>query len=60
MHETGVSEEVARNYIQYLCGLTWKKMNKIELQNLPYLRPLLRSQLILSGWVSVVTSIETG
>jgi len=43
MHETRVSEEVARNYIQYLCGLTWKKMNKIELQNLPYLRPLLRS-----------------
>ena len=28
MHETRVSEEVARNYIQYLCGLTWKKMNK--------------------------------
>jgi (-)-alpha-terpineol synthase len=28
MHETGASKEDAREYIQYLSGATWKKMNK--------------------------------
>ncbi|KAL3538331.1 hypothetical protein ACH5RR_001697 [Cinchona calisaya] len=36
MNEAGVSEEEAREYIKYLIGETWKRMNKERLANSPF------------------------
>ncbi|KAG5555548.1 hypothetical protein RHGRI_006255 [Rhododendron griersonianum] len=36
MHETGASEEDARDYIKYLIGKTWKKMNEERLTDSPF------------------------
>ncbi|KAG8369466.1 hypothetical protein BUALT_Bualt14G0016600 [Buddleja alternifolia] len=33
MQESGCSEEIARNYVKHLIGLTWKKVNKETLTN---------------------------
>ena len=37
-HETGVSEEDAREYIQCLIGETWKKMNEDRVMDSPFSR----------------------
>ncbi|KAL7233775.1 hypothetical protein ACSBR1_017396 [Camellia fascicularis] len=36
MHETGVSEEDAREHIKYLIGETWKKMNRDRVMDSPF------------------------
>ena len=36
MHETGASEEDAREYIKCLIGETWKKMNEDQAKDSPF------------------------
>ena len=36
MHETGASDEDAYEYIQYLSGITWKKMNTDRVAKSPF------------------------
>lgn len=36
MHETGASEEEAREYVQHLIGETWKKMNEDLVMDSPF------------------------